>query len=156
MVLYQGQRLAKPLEMNNLSCPKELDHLIYVRIIRYPQNVVIGRPCFLLSRHIFRKIGNSVTFWLEICGGKRNPRCICGIYGVGVINIIISFAVFIKRFCTFAAGQLTDYRTNDLKVSKFFCTWLLEISLLLYFQGNVEIEMVSFPWIRDACDDSAQ
>ena len=44
--------LAKTLEVDNLPFPKELDHVIYVRIIGQPQNIVIGDPCFLLWERI--------------------------------------------------------------------------------------------------------
>ena len=44
----QLDSLAKTLEVDNLPFPKELDHVIYVRIIGQPQNIVIGDPCFLL------------------------------------------------------------------------------------------------------------
>ena len=44
--------LAKALEVDDFPFPKELDHVIYVRIVGQPQNIVIGDPCFLLWERI--------------------------------------------------------------------------------------------------------
>lgn len=44
----QLNRFAKPLEMDDLALPQEFDDVIYIRIIRQPQNVVIGHSGFLL------------------------------------------------------------------------------------------------------------
>ena len=44
--------LAKALEVDDFPLPQELDHVIYVRIIGQPQNIVIGDPCFLLWERI--------------------------------------------------------------------------------------------------------
>lgn len=43
----QLHSFAKPLEMNNLPFPKELDHIIHIRIVAKPQDIVIGHPRFL-------------------------------------------------------------------------------------------------------------
>ena len=40
--------LAKTLEVYDFPFPEELDHIVYVRIVRQPQNIVIGDPSFLL------------------------------------------------------------------------------------------------------------
>ena len=40
--------LSEPLEMHNLPFPKEFDHIVHIRIIGQPQNVVIGDPGLLL------------------------------------------------------------------------------------------------------------
>ena len=40
--------LAKPLEVDYLPFPKELDDIVYIRIVRQPQDIVIGDPGFLL------------------------------------------------------------------------------------------------------------
>lgn len=38
----------KTLEMHDLPLPKEFDHVVHIRVIAEPQDVVIGDPCFLL------------------------------------------------------------------------------------------------------------
>ena len=40
--------LSEPLEMDDLPLPEELDHVIHIRIIGKPQDVVIGDPGLLL------------------------------------------------------------------------------------------------------------
>ena len=39
---------AKPLEMDHLTLPEELDDIVYVRVIGKPEDVVIGDPGLLL------------------------------------------------------------------------------------------------------------
>lgn len=39
---------AEPLEMHDLPFPQELDHIIHIRVVAEPKNVVIGDPRFLL------------------------------------------------------------------------------------------------------------
>lgn len=38
----------EPLEMHDLPFPEELDHIVDIRVIRQPQDVIVGYPCFLL------------------------------------------------------------------------------------------------------------
>ena len=44
--------LTKALEVHDLPLPEELDHVIHIRVIGQPQNVVIGDPCLLLWERI--------------------------------------------------------------------------------------------------------
>ena len=39
---------AKPLEVDDLPLPQELDHIVYIGIVRQAENVVIGHPSLLL------------------------------------------------------------------------------------------------------------
>lgn len=45
-------RLSEALEVNNLPFPEELDHIVYIRIIAEPQDVVICDPGLLLWERI--------------------------------------------------------------------------------------------------------
>ena len=44
--------LAEPLEVNNFPFPEELDHIVHIRIVGQPQNIVIGNPSLLLWERI--------------------------------------------------------------------------------------------------------
>lgn len=51
LVQFFPQKLhsfAKTLEMDDFSLPEEFDHIIYIRIIAEPENIVVGDPCLLL------------------------------------------------------------------------------------------------------------
>ena len=39
---------AKPLEVDDLPLPQELDDIVHIRIIAEPENVVVGYSCLLL------------------------------------------------------------------------------------------------------------
>ena len=40
--------------MNNFSLSKEADYVIYIRVIRQPQNIVVGEAGFLLCGDLAR------------------------------------------------------------------------------------------------------
>ena len=48
----QLNRLSKTLEMNNFTFTKELNHIVYIRIVAQAQNVVVGCSGFLLWERI--------------------------------------------------------------------------------------------------------
>ena len=43
----QLYRLTEALEVDHLPLPEELDHVIHIRIVGEPENVVVGDSCFL-------------------------------------------------------------------------------------------------------------
>ena len=45
-------RLTEPLEVNHFTLPEEFDHIVHIRIVAEPQNVVIGHPGLLLWERI--------------------------------------------------------------------------------------------------------
>ena len=48
----QLDSLAKALEVNHLTLPEEFDYVVHIRIIRQPENIVIGDPGLLLWERI--------------------------------------------------------------------------------------------------------
>lgn len=44
----QLDSLTEALEVNHLTLPEEFDHVVHIRVIGQPQNVVVGNPGFLL------------------------------------------------------------------------------------------------------------
>ena len=48
----QVHGFAKSLKMDHLPLPEELDDVVDVRIVREPEDVVIGDPCLLLWERI--------------------------------------------------------------------------------------------------------
>ena len=55
--------LAEPLEMDDLPLPEELDHVIHIRIIGKPQDVVIGDPGLLLWHGKIIATKYILKFW---------------------------------------------------------------------------------------------
>ena len=48
LLTQQFHRLAKSLEMDDLPFSEEFNHIVHIRIIGEPENVIIGDPGFLL------------------------------------------------------------------------------------------------------------
>ena len=80
--------------MDDLPLPQEFDHIIHIRIIRQPQNVVIGDPCLLLSRQILGQIRNGVTLDLDTGCSPGESGCGGGVYTYRVVNKIFVKAAF--------------------------------------------------------------
>ena len=61
----QLNSLTKALEVNDFPLPQEFDHIVYIRIIRNTQNIIIGRSGLLFwhakitGTIIYRYIGNK-------------------------------------------------------------------------------------------------
>ena len=48
----QLHRFAEALEVYNFPFTEELDHIVHIRIVTEPQDIVIGHPCLLLWERI--------------------------------------------------------------------------------------------------------
>lgn len=57
--------------MNNFPLSKEADYVIYIRVIRQPQNIVVGEAGFLLRSQVLCQIGNDIAGGLDGAGGPR-------------------------------------------------------------------------------------
>ena len=48
----QLYRLAEALEVYHLALPEELDHIVHIRIVGKPKNIIVGDPGFLLCQGV--------------------------------------------------------------------------------------------------------
>ena len=94
MVFHLFQRLAKALEVDDLPGSQELDDVIHIRVIREPQNVVIGNTGFLFCGQILRQICNYIALHCHRCGVPGKAGGCCGINAGGVI-----YKVGVKSRC---------------------------------------------------------
>jgi len=44
--------LTESLEMDDLTLSEEFDHIVHIRIVRQPQDIVIGNSCLLLCQGV--------------------------------------------------------------------------------------------------------
>ena len=56
------QALTEPLEVDDLPFPQEADHVIHIRVVAQPQDIVVGHPGLLFRRQILRQVSNGVAF----------------------------------------------------------------------------------------------
>ena len=63
-------RIAEALEVYDFPRAEEANHVIDIRVVRQPENVVVSRARFLLRREVFRQVGDEVAFDLH---GSRAP-----------------------------------------------------------------------------------
>lgn len=82
----QLDSFTKTLEVHDLPLPKEFDYIIHIRVIRQPQNVVVGYACFLLRRQVFHQICHGVALDLEHTGIVDTAGCWIGEYPCGMVH----------------------------------------------------------------------
>ena len=73
LLTKQLNGFAESLEMDDFPFPKELDHIIHIRIIAESENVIISGAGFLFRGQIFSKIRNGVALNLHAGGAPREP-----------------------------------------------------------------------------------
>ena len=47
--------------MDDLPFPQEADHVVYVRVVGQPQDVIVGQPGLLLRRQILGQVAVGYT-----------------------------------------------------------------------------------------------
>lgn len=114
------QALAEALEVDDFPLPQKADNVVYVRVITEAENVVIGHPGFLLSREIFRQIGNGVALdghGRGIPGEARRRR---GIDPYGVVHEIGRKGRVTELIVLQIPGQLVDDGPDHFQVPQLF------------------------------------
>lgn len=101
-------RLAKALEVHDLSLPQEADDVIYVRVVGQTEDVVIGEAGLLLGGQILGQIGNDISGDLHGRGGPGVAGSKLGVHACGVIHKIGVKPGGPDLIPTEVAGELMD------------------------------------------------
>ena len=107
--------------MDDLPLPQELDHVVHIRVIAEPENVVVSHPGFLLRRQVFRQIGHRVAGDGDSGGVPGTAGGGGGIDTGGVIHEIGRKAGFPNLTVAELPGQLVDDGADHFQVTQFFC-----------------------------------
>ena len=81
---------AEALEVDDFPLAQELNHIVHIRIVTQPQNIVIGYAGLLLSRQIFRQVCDEIAFAghtggaVGETGGGGRIDTGCAVHKVGV------------------------------------------------------------------------
>ena len=111
---------AKPLEVDNFPFAKELDHIVYIRIIGKPQNIVIGDPCLLLGSQVLRKICDGIAFDLHSRGSPGGAGGEGWIHPCGMIHKIGREGRILDLTVLQVPGQLVDNGAHHFQMRKLF------------------------------------
>ena len=98
MILSNTQGFTEALVMDDFPGSEELDGFTDIRILDQAQNVVVGGAGLLLCSHIFVKICDDVSFYLEFTGVEGHTTCCLRPDTNGVIHIIIGKSAFLDLF----------------------------------------------------------
>ena len=117
----QLYRLAETLEMNDLPFPEEFDHIVHIRVIGKPQNIIVGHTRLLFSSQIFHQVCHRIALYLHgrCAPGKTGSRC--GIYACGMIHKVRSKCRILNLGILQISGQLMHDGSDHLQMTQFFC-----------------------------------
>ena len=106
--------------MDDLPLPEEPDHVIHIRVIAEPKNVVVGHPGFLLCCQVFRQVGHGVAGDGDSGGVPGTAGGGGGIDTGGVIHEIGRKTGFPNLTVAELPGQLVDDGADHFQVPQFF------------------------------------
>ena len=110
----------KSLEVNDLPFPQEFDHIVHVRIVRKPQDVVIGNPCLLLGSQVFRQIRHGIPLDLHGSGTPGEAGGCGRVDPHGVIHEIGGEGRILDLGILQVPGQLMDDGADHLQMTQLF------------------------------------
>lgn len=119
----KGNGFTKPLEVNDFPLTKEFDNIIYIRIIRQAENVIVGYPGFLFCCQVLCQISHRVSFHghhsgvIQCAGSGVGEYTNCMIHKVGSKRRILDLTL-LQISC-----ELMDDCPNHLQMAQFFCTY---------------------------------
>lgn len=70
--------LTETLEMNDLPLPQELDHVVHIRVVGQPENVVVGDPGLLLGGQVLHQIRHGAPLTAMDAAVQGKPEAAVG------------------------------------------------------------------------------
>lgn len=113
---------AESLEVDDLPFTEEFDHIVDIRIITEPKDVVIGNACFLFRRQIFNKIRHGIALDLKRCCCEWETGSGSWVYADGMIYKVLFKRSTLDILFLQVSCQLVNDGTDHLQVSQFLCT----------------------------------
>lgn len=119
MILDDSQTFTETLVVNDFPLAQKTNGVTDLGVFYQTKDVIISRPGFLFSRHIFMKICDRISFGLKVsCGpwsaaGRLRPEC------QSMIDIIFIKTGFFNLLRGQISGQLMDDGADHLHVGEF-------------------------------------
>ena len=117
----------KALEVYDLPLPEKFDHIIYIRVIGQPENVIISDPGFLFGTQVLGQISDGISLYLQECGSKWNAGCRLGINTHGMVNKIGRKGRILDLAVLQVPGKLMHNGTDHFKMAQLFCTGIRNV-----------------------------
>ena len=111
-ILQLVQSFTETLEMDDFALAQEIYYIIDVRVIRYPQDVVIYGPRFLFSSQILDQIRDRIPSDSNAVCAVRHARCIRRKYTASMVHEICPKGTIFYFACRSIFNQLAYNRPN--------------------------------------------
>lgn len=115
----------KALEVYDFPLPQKLDGFTDIGLLNQAKNVVVSGSCFLLCSHVFKKVGNDISFTLEFAGIERNTACCLRPDANGVVRVVGCEAAFFNFLHGKIASKLVYDCRNHFQMSQFFGAYIV-------------------------------
>ncbi len=110
---------AEALEVDDLPLPQEADHIVDIRIIRKPENIIISCTGLLLGSQILRQIGDGIAFDGHGSSTSGEAGGCGGVHTGSVIHKIGSKGAVLNLAVLQISGQLMDDGPNHFQMAQF-------------------------------------
>lgn len=116
MILNVSQGFTETLEVDDLPFAQETDRITDFGIFYDAENIVISAPGFLFCSQVFEKVGDRITFGLELSGTERYAACGLWPDSCGVVDVIWSKTGFFDFFRSQIPGKLVNDGGHDFQM----------------------------------------
>jgi len=107
------------LKMDDLPLPEELDHIVHIRIIAEPQDIVIGHAGFLLRPHILDQVCHRIPLYLHTESVPGGARCRGRINAHSMVDEIGGKRRFLDLAVLKIPCKLMNDRTDHFQMAQF-------------------------------------
>ena len=112
-------RIAEALEVYDFPRAEEANRVIYVRVVRQPEDVVVSRARLLFRREVFRQVGDEVALDLHRRRAPRESRRRSRVYARGVVYEVRVKSGLLDLVFRQVPRQLVHDSTYHFQVSQF-------------------------------------
>ena len=113
------QGLAEVLEVDHLALPEELQAILQVRIVGEPDQVLVGRPGFLLCSHILMQVGDWVAHGVDVGAAPGDTVGVAEKQRIVPDGIVATVVRIPDLGDGSPSGQLVDHGGDHLPVGQF-------------------------------------
>ena len=127
IVLGNAEGIPKPLVVNDLPLPQELDGLADVGVIAEAEDVVVGHAGLLLGGQILVQVGDDVPLHPHVLHVEGHPRGGDGVDPRGVIHKVGGEGGVLDLLLGEIAGELVENGGDHFQMGKLLGAYLTSV-----------------------------
>jgi len=122
LLAKQFHSFSEALEVDYFTFPEELDHIIYIRVVGEPENIVVSDSRLLFGPQILAQIRHRIPLDLHHASVIHRTRRSRWVHASSVIYKVRGKCTVLNLTVLQIPSQLVHDCTYHFKVTQFFCT----------------------------------